>query len=42
MTPNDDEFGEPVGYIECNGELMAFWLPEDVSVEELDIEWVAP
>lgn len=33
---------EPTGYIECDGELMAFWLPSDVSVEELDIEWVAP
>lgn len=37
-----DELDIPTGYIECDGELMAFWLPEDVSVEELDIEWVAP
>jgi len=39
MNP-DDELGEPTGYIEVDGELMAFWLPENVSADELDIEWV--
>lgn len=38
---NPDEHETPTGYIECDGELMAFWLPQNVSVEELDIEWVA-
>lgn len=37
---HDDELGYPTGYIEVDGEMMAFWLPENVSADELDIEWV--
>jgi len=33
---------EPTGFIECDGELMAFWLPEDVDPDSLDIEWIEP
>lgn len=37
---NEDE--HPTGYIECDGELMGFWLPEGVDPDELDIDWVGP
>lgn len=33
---------EPHGYIECDGDLMGFWLPDGVSADDLGIEWVAP
>lgn len=33
---------QPTGYIEVDGELMAFWLPEDVDVDDLGIEWISP
>jgi hypothetical protein len=33
---------EPHGYIECDGELMGFWLPEGVSPDDLGLEWVKP
>lgn len=39
MNP-DDELGDPTGYIEVDGELMAFWLPENVDPDGLGIEWV--
>jgi hypothetical protein len=41
MNP-DDDLGEPTGYIECDGQLMAFWLPENLSPDDLDIEWIEP
>jgi hypothetical protein len=41
MNP-DDLDTEPHGYIEVDGEYMGFWLPEDVSPDELGIEWVMP
>lgn len=30
----------PTGFIECDGELMAFWLPETVSPDDLDLQWM--
>lgn len=36
---NDDI---PTGYIECDGELMGFWLPENVSPDDLGLEWIEP
>jgi hypothetical protein len=36
MTEDD----EPHGYIECDGELMGFWLPVGVHPDDLDIEWI--
>jgi hypothetical protein len=39
MTP-DDELDHPTGFIEVDGDLMAFWLPEGVSADELGLEWV--
>lgn len=28
---NDDDLGEPDGYLICDGEPMAFWLPKDAE-----------
>lgn len=36
------EYDEPTGYIEVDGKLMAFWLPDDVDPDDLDLNWVAP
>lgn len=36
------EDDEPHGYIECDGDLMGFWLPEGVDPDGIGIEWVAP
>lgn len=36
---NDEE---PTGFIEVDGQLMAFWLPENVDPDSLDIDWVGP
>lgn len=33
---------DPHVYIEVDGELMGFWLPEDVDPDGLGIEWVKP
>jgi hypothetical protein len=32
---------EPDGYILCDGKPMAFWLPENVCAEDLELEVVA-
>lgn len=32
---------QPTGYILFNGKPMAFWLPENVNVDDLGIEVVA-
>ena len=32
---------EPTGYIEVDGDYMAFWLPEDVDPDDIDIEWMS-
>lgn len=44
MNPakRDDDFPAPTGYIECDGELMMFWLPENVDPDEIGLEWVGP
>lgn len=34
------ETSPPTGYIKCNGELMAFKLPDDVNPETIGIDWV--
>jgi hypothetical protein len=39
MNP-DDDLEEPQGYIECNGSLMPFWLPEGVDPDDLGLEWI--
>lgn len=31
---------EPTGYILVDGELMGFWLPENLDVDELGLDWV--
>lgn len=36
----DDDL--PIGYIEVDGELMAFWLPEGVDPDGLGLSWVMP
>jgi hypothetical protein len=36
MTEDD----EPLGYIECDGELMGFWLPVGVHPDDLKLDWV--
>lgn len=41
-NPDDDLTEEPQGYIEVDGELMGFWLPDGVSADEIGIEWVGP
>lgn len=32
----------PTGYIEVDGDLMPFWLPENVDPDSLGIDWVMP
>jgi hypothetical protein len=36
MNP-DDELEDPHGYIEVDGELMGFWLPEGVRAEDIGV-----
>lgn len=38
LDPEDDS--PPTGFIEVDGELMAFWLPEWVDPDDLEIDWV--
>jgi len=35
---------ELTGYIEVDGELMPFWLPENLSPDDLkwELNWIAP
>jgi hypothetical protein len=42
MNPDDDEIGEPVGYIEWGNELMKFWLPDGVDPNDLELNWIEP
>jgi hypothetical protein len=36
MTEDD----EPHGFIECDGDLMGFWLPEGVDPDVLRLNWI--
>lgn len=35
---NEDD--NPHGYIECDGEIMGFWLPDSISPDDLGLDWV--
>jgi len=42
MTETYEEDDLPHGYIEVDGALMGFWLPEDVHPDDLELDWVGP
>lgn len=37
MIPDD---ATPTGYIEVDGDYMAFWLPDGVDPDDLGLDWV--
>lgn len=38
MTPTGDNFTkEPTGYIVCNGCALAYWLPDGVEADVVDV-----
>lgn len=33
---------KPTGFIEVDGDLMPFWLPEGVEPDDLELDWIKP